>query len=342
MERKRGRVAINFAILCSTILCSSAVWGASSDSPAADTSTHSTEEITVTARRRTESIQRVPDQITVFTDKQIEQARIQNVAGIAAMTPNLQSFDGFRKGTLTLTARGIPTAPGGEAPVTVLVDGVQVSSLEFVNQDLFDLDNIQVLRGPQGAIYGRGAIGGAILINTKQPSDVLTANAAASWTGGIDEKRVVGSISGPIIEGKLSGRLSGSYTDRRGFLHNSLAGGYCDYSDDKTVRGQLHFTPSDGLKIDAKVNYLDGHSGASCQAMSTDADPFFNSGKNFPNDLPRDFKQYDDRSLLETSVKVEKELSFAQLVSATSYQRSKSSSPGDVDFGPVVQLSTAA
>jgi iron complex outermembrane receptor protein len=295
------------------------------------------EEVFVTARRRTELLQRVPDQITVFSEQEIADARISTFQDFADLTPNLQTFENFRRGVFNITVRGIPTVQGGEPPVTVLVDGVQVSGLDFVNQDLFDLKSIQVLRGPQGAIYGRGAIAGAILIETRAPGDEVEANVQSSWTGEIDETRVAGSLSGPIVTGKLAGRISGSYYDRRGFITNSLAGGYCDFGDEKTVRGQLRFTPSESLTVDAKLNYLDGHNWASCLATSTDADPFLGDGKHFPDDLPRDFKQYDDREITEMSLKFDWKLPVGTLVSASSYQDSESFSPGDVDFGPVIQ-----
>ena len=160
-------------------------------------------EVIVTARRRSELLQRVPEQITVFDTTAIEQAHIASFQDFSALTPNFQSFEGFRRGVFNISVRGIPTVQGGEPPVTVLVDGVQAAGLDFINQDLFDLQSIQVLRGPQGATYGRGAIGGAILITTKPPADVFEARAQAGWTSAIDEYRVNGSVSGPLVDDKL-------------------------------------------------------------------------------------------------------------------------------------------
>jgi iron complex outermembrane receptor protein len=306
-------------------------------SQAAESAAADLEEVLVTARRRPELLQRVPDQITVFSEQDIADARISSFQDFADLTPNLQTFENFRRGVFNITVRGIPTVQGGEPPVTVLVDGVQTSGLDFVNQDLFDVQSIQVLRGPQGAIYGRGAIAGAILIETRQPGDEVEANVQSSWTDDIDETRVAGSLSGPIVKEKIAGRISGSYYDRGGFIRNSLAGGFCDFGEEKVIRGQLRFTPSESLTIDAKINYLDGHNWASCLATSTDADPFLDDGENFPDDLPRDFKQYDDREITETSLKFDWRLPIGTLVSASSYQDSQSFSPGDVDFGPVIQ-----
>lgn len=289
-------------------------------------------EITVTARRRTELLQRVPDQITVFGAADIEEARILSYQDFADLTPNFQAFENYRKGVFNISVRGIPTVQGGEPPVTVLVDGVQIGGLEFLNQDLFDLQSIQVLRGPQGAVYGRGAIGGAVLITTKPPTDVFEASVHAGWTSEIEEYRVNGSVSGPIVDDKLAVRLAGSYSDRRGFLTNSLAGGYCDFSEEKIGRAHVRFTPGDSVTVDAKINYLTGNSAASCLTITSDADPFLGNAANFPDDLPRDFKQYDDRELKEASLKVEWSTAVGRIVSASSFQESSSFSPGDLDF----------
>lgn len=295
------------------------------------------DEIVVTTRRRSELLQRVPDQITVFTGQEIEDSRIVSYQDFADLTPNLQTFENFRRGVFNISIRGIPTVQGGEPPVTILVDGVQVSGLDFVNQDLFDLDNIQILRGPQGAIYGRGAIGGAILINTTAPGNELEAKAQGTWTSDIEEYRLVGSVSGPLIADKMAVRVSGSYADRRGFITNSLAGGHCDFSEEKVVRGQVRLTPSENFTLDAKLNYLDGTNYATCMITTTNADPFLRNGKDFPDDLPRDFKQFDDRTIKEASLKMDWQSSIGTLVSASSFQKSDSFSPGDVDFGPIVQ-----
>ena len=327
-------------LLSTTLMLPAAAPLALAQAPGAETGVKSAaaiDEILVTTRRRSELLQRVPDQVTVFTGQEITDSRITSYQDFANLTPNLQSFENFRRGVFNISIRGIPTVQGGEPPVTILVDGVQVSGLDFVNQDLFDLDNIQVLRGPQGAVYGRGAIGGAILINTTPPSDTLEAKALGSWTSEIEEYRIQGSISGPLVEDKMAVRVSGSYADRRGFLTNSLAGGYCDFSEEKVVRGQVRLTPSESFTIDAKMNYLDGKNYASCLNFSFDDDPFLGNGKNFAKDLPRDFKQFDDRTIKEAVFKMDWNTGVGTLVSASSFQKSDSFSPGDVDFGPVIQ-----
>lgn len=294
------------------------------------------EEIVVTSRRRSELLQDVPQQVSVFTSSDIEDAQITTYQDFANLTPNFQTFENFRRGVFNITVRGISTVQGGEPPVTILVDGVQVSGLDFINQDLFDLESIEILRGPQGAVYGRGAIGGAILMNTRAPSNETEVRAMAGYTTKIDELRLTGSVSTPLADDSLYFRLSASYANRDGFLDNSLAGGKCDFAEEGVVRGRLTYRGYDKLTIDAKAGYLDGKNYASCMNFSTDADPFLGNGKNFPSDLPRDFKQFDDRNIKDYSMKFDYDVGGGVLTSVTSYQKSGSYSPGDADFSSVI------
>jgi len=307
------------------------------DESSGDAAETDVEEIVVTARRREELIKDVPQQITLFTSDEISNALITSYQDFANLTPNFQTFANFRKGVFNITVRGIPTVQGGEAPVTVLVDGVQVAGLDFINQDLFDLESIQVLRGPQGAIYGRGAIGGTILINTNKPTNEFESSIQGTYTTEIDEYRIVGALGGPIVEDKAQFRLSVSHADREGFIDNSLAGGKCDFVEETIVRGRLSFQPTEKLSVEAKAVYLDGYTWATCMNFSTDDDPFLGNGDNFPTDLPRDFKQLDDRQIQTYALTFDYEASLGTLTSATSYQNSESFSPGDVDFGPIIQ-----
>jgi len=295
------------------------------------------EEVRVTARRRDELLKDVPQQVSFFSASEIADAQIDSFQDFANLTPNFQSFENFRKGVFNISVRGIPTVQGGEAPVTVLLDGVQVAGLDFINQDLFDLAGIQILRGPQGAVYGRGAIGGTVIIDTNRPTSEFEGSAEASYTSEIDEIRVTGTLSGPILSENVQLRLAATHTDQNGFIKNSLAGGGCDFVEETSIRARLAAQITDQLSMDWKSTYLDGNNYASCMNFSTDADPFLGNGNNFPEDLPRDFKQFDDREIVTHSLVLDYVTDFGTLTSASSYQSSDSFSPGDVDFGPVIQ-----
>ncbi len=129
------------------------------------------EEIIVTSRYRAEKLSDVPDSITAFTTADIERHQIDRVNRVASLTPNLRFSDDQEVGVSTLVIRGIRQNRGtGQPPVSFRIDGVSATNNLLTTQELFDLESVDVLRGPQGALYGRNAIGGAILIATRQPT----------------------------------------------------------------------------------------------------------------------------------------------------------------------------
>ncbi len=126
------------------------------------------EEIVVTARKREERLIEVPDSVTTLSARAIESAGVANVKDVARFVPNLSIVEAQQPGVSFITIRGVGQVRNGEAPVAVVIDGVQLFSANQITQDLFDIERIEVLRGPQGAVYGRNAIGGAINIVTRR------------------------------------------------------------------------------------------------------------------------------------------------------------------------------
>ncbi|MEM8984385.1 MAG: Plug domain-containing protein, partial [Pseudomonadota bacterium] len=138
---------------------------------ASDASVGRLEEIVVTARRRDETALEAPLAVTVFNAEMIRDAGIQRVEDMIQLTPNVTIATSQGIGTNFVSIRGVTQVRNGESPVATIVDGVlQFSTLQF-RQELFDIDSIEVVKGPQGAIYGRNATGGAIVINTRRPTN---------------------------------------------------------------------------------------------------------------------------------------------------------------------------
>lgn len=219
------------------------------------------EEIVVTARMRSESIQKVPVSVSAFSAKNLQDAQVNGVSDFIGMTPNVSINQSQSAGVSFLTIRGISQVRNGESPVATVVDGVlQVTSRQFT-QDLFDVERIEVLRGPQGALYGRNAIGGAILITTRQPTNDFEGYARASAGRG-DDFRLQGSVSGPIVQDKLLFNVGASYRDFGGLLENAYLQEKVDYAQDLTVRGRLKALLSEQLTADLRVNVNRVKSGA--------------------------------------------------------------------------------
>jgi iron complex outermembrane recepter protein len=203
------------------------------------------QEVVVTAERRPEKLSQVPDSLTVFTSKDIESSRIQNVRDFVAMTPNFEIHQGQSPGIFQMCIRGICQANMGAAPVAMVVDGVTLPYSDTFAQPLFDIQQIEVLKGPQGALYGQNSIGGAIVVTTKQPTSTLQGSFTQSLGRGGDI-RSVGVLSGPIIADRLLFRVGALYHDTRGLVPFAFVPGRrADYENDKAVRAEFTALLSD-------------------------------------------------------------------------------------------------
>ena len=189
------------------------------------------EEVVVTARKRSENLQEIPESVTVINADLIESARINNIKDVSALVPSLNISTNFRKGLSFVTIRGLITPQVGEAPIAFVVDGITVPNLEFINQDLDQIERIEVLRGPQGALYGKNAIGGAINIITRQPGDVLGGYVDVSYGEGNDQQ-IAASLGGPLGDSDLVHfRLSADLRSFDGLISNDFLDEKVDYVD---------------------------------------------------------------------------------------------------------------
>jgi len=283
--------------------------------------------VTVTARRRDELSLDVPVAVNTFTADVIEAAGIDRPQDFIALTPNMSLVQTQNQGTSFVTVRGISQARNSEPSVAVLIDGVQMANPSQFNQELFDIDTIQVLKGPQGALYGRNAIGGAIIINTKKPSDVLAGNVSLGSDSG-PGITVRGGVSGPISD-KLKYIASGSFLDTKGYIRNVFLNEDADPFKDVSGRLRLLWEPSKELSADVRV-YA---SGVRTQAL------YFNITESV-NDtsLPVRVNNagVNERNLFGTSLKLDYVKPLGTLTSITAYDRFNEILTGDqFDFLPI-------
>ena len=274
------------------------------------------EEIVVTARYRQESLQEIPISITAFDSAKIEAAGITDIHDFINLTPNFLARETFRSGVTYLTIRGITTGQQGFAPISYIVDGVKASSLDAVNQGvLFDLERIEVLKGPQSALYGAGAIAGAVNVITKEPTNEFEGQVILGYAEG-DDYTFRGSVSGPIMEDTLSFRLSGYYRNTDGLV-NTTTGDDLDFEEQGALRGRLLFTPNDTVDIELRVAYSEIEAGAAKQDAFYDISLLntFNS----QTQAQRGILGEENRDTLDLSAKIDIELPFATLTSITSY-----------------------
>ncbi len=207
-------------------------------------------EILVTALRRSESLQNVPASITAFTAKTIEAAGIVRPADFIGLTPNVNLVQTQNAGSSFVIIRGITQARNSEPSVAVVVDGVQQVNAAQFNQELVDIEQIEVLKGPQGGLYGRNAIGGAIIITSKAPTDELAGKITAGVDNGFGYFARA-SLSGPVAE-NLKFRLAGTWYDTDGFIPNTFLGEDADPFKEFNLRGNLLWQATPELTVDLR------------------------------------------------------------------------------------------
>jgi len=236
---------------CGVGLALPAITSAQSNTASSD----ALEEIVVTARKRDESLHDVPVAVNAFSAAEIQSAGIERPQDFIALTPNVTMVQTQNQGTSFITVRGISQARNSEPSVAVLIDGVLLANPSQFNQELYDIEHIEVLKGPQGALYGRNAIGGAIIIRTRDPGDELEGKVQLGYDSGPGFK-VRGSVGGPLNASKtLKFQASGSYFDTDGYIENTFLHEEADPFKDQSARLKLLWEPSEALKGDFRAYY---------------------------------------------------------------------------------------
>jgi iron complex outermembrane receptor protein len=219
------------------------------ETPAAGEKRLVIDEITVTARKKEESVQDVPLAITAFSAMQIEAAGIDSLSDVAAFTPGLTFMNLYGEFLAVPVVRGIaPTAVFRENNTAIFIDGVFVSGREGLNASQLDLERIEVLKGPQSTKYGRNAFAGAINYVSARPTEEFEGKADFT-VGNYDKRTGRVSLSGPLVGSTLLGRVAMQIDEWSGSYDNNLSrvdvGGY----QFKNVQGSLWYTPIDSLDI---------------------------------------------------------------------------------------------
>ena len=296
------------------------------------------EEIIVTSRYRAEKLSDVPDSITAFTAEDIERDRIERINRVASLTPNLRFSDDQEVGVSTLVIRGVRQNRGtGQPPVSFRVDGVSATNNLLTTQDLPDLESIDVLRGPQGALYGRNAIGGAVLVSTRQPTaDPEYRFRVAAAEG--NDFTIAASASGPLSDESLLYRVSLQFQDRDGQLENAYLGNQkVDFKKSGTFRGRLLYKPTEKLAVDLRGQYSDQEGGSGYFMPGSEgvlplpppAAPIFFGNPVYEiqsNRIGESFVKFS-----ETSAKIDYAFDWGTLTSITSFTDVESGNDQDLD-----------
>lgn len=313
------------------------------------------EEVVVTAQKREQSLQDVPISVTAFSGRDIRSLGFNSTIDLAAFTPGMSIGQNSGEGDFPfISLRGVSLrdfADTNESPSAVYIDEFYKANLMGLDQQIFDMDRVEVLRGPQGTLYGRNATGGLIHYVTRKPTDTFEGYGEFE-AGEFDTYKFEGAVGGPLTE-TLSGRLSVLHHQHDGYTENIFPGNADGNALDATsIRGQLQFTPSDDLLISVLLQRSsnDNDAGNMFPHVAVTQDPVTGlavpnpGGPGFagyieatPND-PRDTNSNRDiflESEQHTAIgRVVWNLNDFEIVSVTGYEKTSKDATFDSDGTP--------
>jgi iron complex outermembrane receptor protein len=294
--------------------------------------------VTGTKTQNAEDVQDVPLAVTAFNADSLEALKVRDVQGLTYSAPNV-SLDqvGTSRGTANFSIRGLginSSIPSIDPTVGVFVDGVYLGFNGGVVFDLFDLESVEILRGPQGILFGRNTTGGAVLINTGNPTDYLTGKFRAAVDGPfVDGGRgganytVSGVISGPLAEDTLLFKLGAYYNKDEGYFTNLFDGSNHGKAETKILRSALEGRFGD-LTLTGKLDYFtsdgDGPSGQNRGLFERDT-----------FDLSIDERGNYDNEIWTGSLTAELDIGPGTLTNIFGYRDYSATTLGDIDSLPI-------
>lgn len=301
------------------------------------------QQVIVTARKRPELFRNLPMTESVFTPQTIKSANITSPRDFIAMVPNMTLVQTQNVGNAFVTIRGISQARNSEPSVAVIVDGVEETDPEQFAQELYGVQQIEVLKGPQGALYGRDAIGGAIIITTTPPTNQAKGEITLGVGNGPAE-RARGIVSGPLDSAgtlKFSAGLNFYNTD--GYLENTYLNRKADPYRDYSGRLRLLWDPGNGLSADLRLFYDRVQTTAYYYVIPrNDEANVFSSFSTPPdaNDVTSPIQVNnqgtDNRDVLDIPLKLDYHVGDGTFTSITDYDQTKEIDTGDAyDFRPI-------
>ena len=288
--------------------------------------------VTATKKEHAENVQDVPLAVTAYSSKQLQAMNFQNLTSLSYAIPNVQ-LENVRTtaATANFSIRGLginSSIPSIDPTVGVFVDGVYMGINAGVLFDNFDLDGIEILRGPQGVLFGRNVTGGAVLLRTKAPGDSFEMTGRIGGEVG-PNYFADASVSGPIIKGTLSGKLALYHDDDSGWLTNELNNRGFGEEKQTIVRPVMRWTPTSDIDLTLRLEHGeatgDGPAGQNHALFSRDSfdfsidEPGFNDSKW-------------NQAFLEANLAVP--FGTGKITNIVGWREYESSAAGDIDSTP--------
>lgn len=294
------------------------------------------DEITVSAQKRDENLQEVPISISAFSDVEIEEAGIETPEDFIGMSPNITIGNSFTVGNSFVTVRGITQINNSDPSVAIVVDGVYQANQKQLNQELFDIERIEVLRGPQGAIYGRNSLGGAINIITRAPDSDARGWIQAGIGNG-NARRLAGAVGGAMGSGSVFGRLTASTRETDGLIRNTFLDELADPFEDTTVRGRLKLSAGDSWSFDLRAQSSDTEGGAVLYSLV----PTTGGAQRFDIRPDENILGFSEREIGDLTLKIDGVGRGVEFTSISAQSDVEETYRGDLDFSNPVRFPDA-
>ena len=316
------RACLSLAVLATVITAPTAVFAADED----------ISEIVVTVRQRAESLKDVPGTVSAFSAETLEAAGVQRARDFIALTPGVSIVNAAEVADSQVNIRGMNGARDAETNYALIIDGILMTNPAALNREYTNLEQVAILKGPQGAIYGRNASAGAIVITTEKPGEEFAGDVKASFAQD-DSYLLTGSVGGPATD-TLKWSISADYRDSNGYYSNKNTGDTysrnaypdpgcddcVDYFEGWNVGGRLIWEPSDDLSVDSKLRYGKVDAGAITFNSVFHLPGLTGFGAAFAEDVnSHDFgfypniKPFNNQETTEFSVKVDYDVGFGDL-----------------------------
>ncbi|WP_020589573.1 TonB-dependent receptor [Desulfobacter curvatus] len=291
--------------------------------------------IVVTAQKRSESVKNVPASITVLDAAIIEDASVDGMEGISDLTPGLEFYNaGSRRHAISFM-RGIKSIHGGEPAIGYYVDGVSYSKSYMFDFPLFDVEQIEVLKGPQGCLYGRNAMAGVINVRTSEPGNEVRSKIEASY-GSEDLMEFKGTLQAPVVQDRFFVGIAALARQQDGYMENDVetSGDEGRHTDGGGGRLKLRFLPSDMLDMNLVLDGQTWDEGV-FPLRRTERNAFVQKGvfKSDPaGHYSHDFEGTSDTDVWGASLNVNYTLPIGILTSITGYRDYQVDELLDADF----------
>ncbi|MEM9649878.1 MAG: TonB-dependent receptor, partial [Bacteroidota bacterium] len=298
-------------------------------------------EVVVTANRRLQDIQKTAASVSAIGAKQVKQLQVKNFNELSSIAPNFRSYDDGSVGSFTLfSSRGITTLDTNPA-VALYIDDVPYFSTFAFPMALGDVDQIEILRGPQGTLYGRNALAGVIKITSKQPTNDVNGYASVG-VGNLGLSEYNFAFNMPVVKDKLFFRANADISEREGFVENLFNSE--DLQDRKALNAnfRLKYLASENLTLGLNYNLQRTESNSYAFALATPDNTFQDILRNAPYQV--NFNEDVFRKVFTQNLALNLKYRFngVSLTAITAYQKVKQSRLDEFDYSPLNIQAAAA